>query len=268
MDKAVILAAGLGKRMRRDDQAARLTQQQSDVAKTGLKAMIPLGRPFLDYVISALADAGFQRLCLVVGPDHNLITDYYNRLNPSRVKIDFAIQTQPRGTADAVTAAENFVAGDEFSVINSDNYYPPQALAALRQLDEPGLIGFELDALLRDANISKNRIHNFAVVIGDQNGCLSNIIEKPPPELLAQAQKPLCVSMNCWRFNSSIFPACRAILPSKRGELELPDAVQYAIKSLHQSFRLVPMKLPVLDLTGRRDIESVAACLAHVEVSL
>jgi hypothetical protein len=43
--KAVILARGLGTRMRRSDASARLDAAQSQVADEGLKAMIPIGRP-------------------------------------------------------------------------------------------------------------------------------------------------------------------------------------------------------------------------------
>ena len=41
--------------------------------------MIPIGRPFLDYVLSGLADAGYRRVCLVVGPEHQAVRDYYRR---------------------------------------------------------------------------------------------------------------------------------------------------------------------------------------------
>ena len=62
--KAVILARGLGTRMRRADAAAALDDTQSSAADSGLKGMIPIGRPFLDYVISALAE--FRSFCHIV----------------------------------------------------------------------------------------------------------------------------------------------------------------------------------------------------------
>ena len=63
--RAVILARGLGTRMRRSDAEADLSDDQAAVAATGVKALIPIGRPFLDYVLSALADAGIVSVCLV-----------------------------------------------------------------------------------------------------------------------------------------------------------------------------------------------------------
>jgi dTDP-glucose pyrophosphorylase len=268
MDKAVILARGLGTRMQKADNSGDLTEEQVGAAETGVKGMIPIGRPFLDYVISELADAGFRRICLVIGPEHGTVRNYYQSLTCQRVGIEFAIQAKPLGTADAVIAAESFVAGESFVVINCDNYYPVQALEALRQLEEPGLVGFDREAMLQGSNIPRARIKDFAVVQIDDGGYLVEIIEKPRAKVLAKMPRPVCVSMNCWRFSRSIFTGCRSISPSARGELELPDAVQYAVDSLGERFRVVPVRAAVLDLSRRRDIPAVAARLRDVEVSL
>src|SRR5690606_15812717 len=91
--EAVILARGLGTRMRRPDAAAALDREQSRVADAGLKAMIPIGRPFLDYVLSALADAGVSDVCLVIGPEHDSVRTYYTEaVAPRRLRIRFAVQ--------------------------------------------------------------------------------------------------------------------------------------------------------------------------------
>ena len=64
--------------------------------------------------------------------------------------------------------------------------------------------------------------------------------------------------MNCWRFGPRIFEACRNIEPSQRGELELPDAVQYAIDKLGEAFEVVRVRAPVLDMTSRKDVALIA----------
>ena len=145
MDKAVILARGLGTRMRKQDDNADLTADQSDIAATGLKAMIPINRPFLDYVLHQLAQAGYKQICLVIGPEHDTVRQYYGtEIKCDRVTIDFAVQVEPLGTADAVRAAEQFAGDDPFLVINSDNYYPFESLRDLRELSGPGLAGFDI----------------------------------------------------------------------------------------------------------------------------
>ena len=89
--KALVLARGKGTRMQRADRTAAVGAAQSSVADTGLKAMIPFRRPFLDYVLSALADAGCLDICLVIGPEHGVVRDYYERTRPpERVRLTFA----------------------------------------------------------------------------------------------------------------------------------------------------------------------------------
>jgi dTDP-glucose pyrophosphorylase len=268
MDKAVILTRGLGTRMQKADDSAELTGAQLAIAKSGVKAMIPIKRPFLDYVITVLAKAGYRRICLVIGPEHQTIRQYYESIEARLVSIDFAIQEKPLGTADAVLPAEGFADEDDFIVINSDNFYPLEAVEALLRLDGPGLVAFERSGLLAAGDIEPERILQFAVVQVDDNGCLARILEKPTPEQLAAIPEPVCVSMNCWRFNRKIFTACRSIRPSTRGELELPDAVQYAIDSLGERFRVVRVRGEVLDLSSRKCIKPVAEKLADMEVSL
>jgi dTDP-glucose pyrophosphorylase len=267
-DKAVILARGLGTRMRRGDQTAPLDPQQAALAASGLKAMIPVGRPFLDYVLSALADAGYRRTCLVVAPEHEAIRDYYTRQSPPRrLQIEFAVQLEPRGTADAVAVAEWFAGRDPFVVLNSDNYYPIAALNALREATGPAAALFDWEALLA-GNLSEERLRRFGVGMVDQWGRLLRIIEKPDEAAWHALPRPILVSMNCWRFESPIFNACRSIGLSPRGELELTDAVQYAIDVLGQPFRGLTIRAAVLDLTNRADIATVAERLAGVEVHL
>ncbi len=137
--KAVVLARGKGTRMQRADAEAPTDTAQARMADSGVKAMIPFRRPFLDYVLSALADAGCLDVCLVIGPGHDLIRDYYTREGtPERVRITFATQQEALGTADAVLTAETFAQNDPFLALNADNYYPADVLRALTTLDGPG----------------------------------------------------------------------------------------------------------------------------------
>ena len=106
MDQVVILARDLGTRMRKADPAVALDPAVAAAADSGVKAMIPIGRPFLDYVLGAAAEAGITRACLVVGPNTARCRNTIPKLRPRRITIEFAVQVEPRGTADAVAAAE------------------------------------------------------------------------------------------------------------------------------------------------------------------
>jgi glucose-1-phosphate thymidylyltransferase len=245
-----------------------LEPAQADMADLGLKGMIPIaGRPFLDYVLSALADAGYERACLVIRAEHELVRKYYrSTAPPTRISVAFAIQDVASGTAGAVLAAETFVGRDEFLMVNSDNYYPVAALAGLRSLGEPGLVAFQREGLLNGGNITPDRLNTYAAVFLGPDGYLERIVEKPDADLMTISTRPAFVSMNCWRFSPQIFPASRAISPSHRGELELADAVQYAISALGERFRAIHANAPVLDLSNRGDVAAAGVMLQAVTV--
>jgi dTDP-glucose pyrophosphorylase len=267
--KAVILARGLGTRMRKADSSTALDGDQARVADTGVKAMIPIGRPFLDYGLSALADAGVSEVILVIGPEHGVVRDYYTTTCvPTRIKVGFAIQQEPKGTADAVVAAAGEIGSSDFLVLNSDNYYPPDALRALVALDGPGLVAFGSEAMVREAGVPPERIVQYAVVRVGAGDVLDDVIEKPSAEVLATFGDDLFVSMNCWRFDQTVLDACRRVAPSPRGELELPDAVRLSMAKMGSVFRVIRMNAGVLDLSSRGDIADVAARLAFVKVRL
>ena len=267
--KAVILARGLGSRMRRADADAAVTGAQAQVADAGVKGMIPIDRPFLDYVISGLADAGITDVCLVIGPEHDVIRRYYgSEVSLSRVRVHFATQREPRGTADAVAAAREFAGNATVLVLNSDNYYPVAAIRALVELGGSGLVGFEPKALVAESNIPAERIRAFALVEVDADGWLTAITEKPDDATYARLAGHATVSMNLWSFAPAIFEACARVRPSLRGELELQDAVRIARDELGERFRVVPFAGGVLDLSSRRDIPAVTAALAGVSVRL
>ena len=266
--KAVIMARGLGTRMRKAAVGVSLTAEQASVAQAGVKAMISLdGRPFLDYVISSLADAGFDQFCLVIGPEHDLIRNYYDSCEKSRVEITYAIQEQPLGTADAVAAAEDFAGDDRVLVVNSDNFYPEDAVARLREVPASATLGFTKRAMIDQSNIDPERIRAFALLDSDDSGQLTDIIEKPAPEVVDAAGETALVSMNCFLLTPRIFEACRSIEKSARGEYEIVDAVRWMVEQ-GERFAVVPVEAGVLDMSNRGDIASVVDALGGREVKL
>jgi dTDP-glucose pyrophosphorylase len=267
VDRAVILARGLGTRMRSDAQSGSLDASQSAAADSGMKAMIPFGRPFLDFVLSGLADAEYRSACIVIGPEHELVQEYYARAKPTRIDVQFAIQEKAIGTADAVLAVEEFADENEFVVLNADNLYPLEVLAALRELGEPGAVMFEEDALVRNSNIPAERIRSFAYGAVSADNYLTDLIEKPDESSASGLRANSLISMNCWRFASDIFSACRNVAISSRGEYELPVAVREALHA-GMKLKIVRRASGVLDLSRRSDISAVAARLREIQVRL
>jgi glucose-1-phosphate thymidylyltransferase len=257
--------------MRKTDGNSELSDEQARVADSGVKALIPIDRPFLDYVLSVVADAGYKKVCLVIGPEHTELRRYYESLNPKRFSLDFVIQQQPLGTADAVAAAEGWCDGESFVVINSDNYYPLTALKALREVRAPGVALFERRAMLAGSNIPAERVEKFAIAETD-GGMLSRVIEKPSSDAMAVAAGKLggkiYLSMNLWLFDRAIFDACRAIPKSSRGEFEITDAVQYTITNAGSRYAAILVEAPVLDLSSRADVGPVTDRLRGMQVNL
>ena len=97
--EAVILARGLGTRMRA--RGGQLDAAASSVADTGVKALIPIERPFIDYLLHDLAEAGIARVVVVIGPEHEAMRRHCRELTTSRLEIATAVQERPLGTADA-----------------------------------------------------------------------------------------------------------------------------------------------------------------------
>ena len=252
--------------MQRPDPGADLDAAQRSAADRGLKALVPIaGRPFLDYALSGLADTGIGDVVLVVGPSTRAIRDRYEATPPERLRLAFAEQPEPRGSADALLAAEELVGGEEFLAMNSDDLYPASALRRLIALNRPGLPVFDRSALLSKSNFTAERVEGFAVLRLGVDGFLEGIVEKPGSGGDAAAEREVLLSMNLWRFPPAIFDACRRVPESSRGERELPQAVGLGIAT--GAFRLATFRCddPVLDLTSRRDIATLSERLRGVE---
>jgi len=263
--KAVILAAGRGTRMQRPSETALLSDEQRKVAESGVKALMPVGRPFIDYTLSALGNAGYRKVCIVVGPGHQTLRDHCDAISGGRFDIEFAVQAEPLGTANAIAAAAAFAAYDPFLMINSDNYYPQSALTGMRSLNGSAVAAFTTEGIA-GGNIPAERVRNFALLKVGVDGSLERVIEKPDPSQVPVGQ--ILVGMNCWRFTPTIFEACRSIPLSSRKEYELTDAVAYSIERLNERFEAVVVNEPVLDLSSQADVAEVTIRLANVEVRL
>jgi glucose-1-phosphate thymidylyltransferase len=243
----------------------RLYPEQASAAARGIKALMPVaGRPFLDWTLELLPEIGIRSVCLVVAPDSE-IREHYVQAHPwPNLKIEFEVQRQPKGTADALLAARPFVGNSPVLLLNSDNYYPKAALKALLRFDPPAVLGIDRAGLLAggQSNITRERIAAFAILETNKHGQLLALHEKPDAETYSRLPEPVLTNVNCWLFTPKIFEACEAIEASVRGELELGDAAMYASRDLGERFLVVTSKQPILDLSHRSDVPNVERLLA------
>ncbi len=116
--KAVVLAAGEGKRLR-------------PFTVSRPKVMIPVGnRPILEYVVSALVENGIQDIVLVVGYRKETIMSYFADGKKFGARITYAVQEKQLGTAHALSVAKKYL-DDDFLVVAGDNLIDSRAVSDL-----------------------------------------------------------------------------------------------------------------------------------------
>ena len=106
--KAVILAAGEGRRMR-------------PLTFTRPKCMIPVaGKPILEYVVGEVKAAGIKEIVMVVKYMEEKVRSHFGDGSDFGVRIDYVTQGERYGTAAAFASAKEFVDGQEFLGIAGD----------------------------------------------------------------------------------------------------------------------------------------------------
>ncbi|OVE86006.1 bifunctional sugar-1-phosphate nucleotidylyltransferase/acetyltransferase [Natronolimnobius baerhuensis] len=193
--QAVVLAAGEGTRIRPLSAAVP-------------KPMLPVAdRPMAAHTVDAAIDAGADEVVLVIGYEADTVREYFGT-EYRDVPINYAIQEEQSGTADAVNAAREYIDG-AFAVLNGDNLYDP---AAIDELFErcPAVCAVEVD-----------QPQNYGV-LSTTDGTITDIVEKPadPPTNLANA-------------GAYAFPeearAWLEVPASERGEHEITDVLAQVI---------------------------------------
>ena len=100
--KAIILCAGLGKRMK---------PYTDDYQKT----MLPFkGKPVLEFIIEGIKRAGIRDFILVVGYRKEQIIDYFQDGRNRGIKIDYIEQKDLNGTGEAVLLCEKLIDNSVF----------------------------------------------------------------------------------------------------------------------------------------------------------
>jgi glucose-1-phosphate thymidylyltransferase len=106
-------------------------------------------------------------------------------------------------------------------------------------------------------------VGRFGALDIDDDGFLRKIVRDTAP-----GEEEIYSSMNCFSFTPQIFEACRKVPMSARGELELPQAVELGIREMGMRVRAVKVAEPVLDMSSRADVSSVAARLASIQITI
>ncbi|HXG01198.1 MAG TPA: sugar phosphate nucleotidyltransferase [Bacteroidota bacterium] len=270
----VILAAGASSRMKESVQAAMRSGLAVHILARP-KCMLPVGeddKPFLDYLLTNIHRAGYRDAVIVVGEKDEWTQQYYEDRRGAEqfpnLRISFVRQpippgrNKPLGTADALVRALQAMPhwyGQRFTVCNSDNLYSHGALQLLLHDNHlNSMIAYDRHGL----DFPVERLRQFSVVMIDDDGYLTDIIEKPTDEELERAvavPERVGVSMNLWRFSrEAILPFLHDVpLHPIRQEKELPTAVRLMVSQQPKSVWAIRRSEHVPDLTSAGDIEKV-----------
>lgn len=201
----VILAGGSGSRLK---PATKYTN----------KHLLNLGKyPMILHSIEKLKDAGVTDICLITSPDYaGRFVDILGSGKEFGVNVTFKIQDEPNGIAGALSLAKDVVGNDRFVVILADNFIEDSLKGKLG--------GFNLGGAKIFVKEVPNPEH-FGCPTYDENGQIVEIIEKPinPPSSDA--------IIGVYVFDRTVFGYIDQIQPSKRGELEIADVLNFYVKS-------------------------------------
>ena len=230
IDKAVVLAAGRGTRMR---------ELTAEVPKPMIEVR---GKPVLQHIIEGLRGARIDQLLLIIGYRADALRDFFGDGSRYNVAIKYTTQTVQDGTGRVVDLGHDFVSNRPFILaygdilVDSANYK--------RVVDLPD----DVEAFLtvtRGEDVTKGG----AVFLNEEMD-LVDLREKPKP---GEPTSPW-YNAGLYAFRPSVFDFTVKLKPSPRGEYELTDA----IRDLAQSGK----KVKALELTGEwadvRDPEILA----------
>jgi dTDP-glucose pyrophosphorylase len=230
IDKAVVLAAGRGTRMR---------ELTADLPKPMIEVR---GKPVLQHIVEGLRNAGIAELLLVVGYRADAVRDFFGDGSRYNVAIQYKTQTVQDGTGRVVELARDFVTDRPFILAYGDILIDPANYK--RMVDLPDKVEGLL-TVTRGEDVTKGG----AVFLNNEMH-LVDLREKPKP---GEPTSPW-YNAGLYSFRPSIFGFTAKLKPSPRGEYELTDA----IRNLAQSGR----KVKALELTGEwadvRDPEILA----------
>jgi len=217
-DKAVLLAAGRGARMR---------ELTADLPKPMIEVR---GKPVLQHIVEGLREAGVCEFLIIVGYRADAVQNFFGDGSRYSIEIQYTTQAVQDGTGRVVDLARNFAGDSPFVLSYGDILVDPANYKRLLNLPQ------DVEAIIsvtRGEDVSKGG----AVFLNEEME-LVDLREKSKPG------EPTSSWYNAgiYTFRTSIFDFTAKLKPSPRGEYELTDAVRELTRS--------GKKVKALELTG------------------
>ena len=195
------------------------------------KSMIPIhGKPLLEYIIDGLTFAGLKEFIIVVGYRKNQIINYFQDGEKWNIKIEYVEQKEINGTGGALLICEDLIKDNHFFLTWGDIIVSFKIYQKVIEMFQ-----YENHNYILVANYTEDPFGGAAVY--HENGYCTGIIEKPP---LGKSKSNLNNS-GIFIFSKEIFQILKNIEPSRRGEIELTEAINQGIQEKKWKIRVLKM---------------------------
>ncbi len=204
--QAIVLAGGRGVRLK-------------PITDRIPKCMVALkGKPLLEHVLGNIISGGITEVNLVVGYRKEIIEDHFGP-EFNGVKINYFVQTEPKGTAHAVSLLKDYIK-DKFFITNADVLATTKDYRRIIRVDEgESFNGFVLAR-------KDNEPWKYGVLKTTGNR-IDYIVEKPNPD----KEPSNLINAGIYRFDMDFMDSVMTTPLSQRGEYEIVDSIRNYITS-------------------------------------
>ena len=239
--KGIILSGGKGTRM-------------SPLTKAVNKQLLPIyDKPLIFYPLSILMLAKIRDILIVVNKGQ---LNQYKKILPDGknlgIKITYVEQDKPRGLPDAFILGEKFIGKQNVSLILGDNFFYGQFLTKKLQ---------ECVKLKKGAKVFLHRVSNpekYGVAKVKKNKIF--FIKEKPKKFISD----LAIT-GLYFFDNSVVKYSKNLKPSKRGELEITDLLNFYRKKGKLSADLIGRGGAWLDTGSISDFYKTSNFVSAIE---
>lgn len=232
--KVVILASGKGIRLR------PLTYNIP-------KSMVSIAnKPLLEHIILGLKNNGFKDIVVVVGYLKEKIMKHFGDGSRFGVKIEYAFQEKPLGTANAIGSTEEKIGNEKFLVVTGDQLL--DFLVVKKMIAEK-----DCDGVILARKVENPELYGVLQTKGKK---VVKIIEKPKSFISN------LVNIGVYIFPREIFRAIKETKISSRGEYEITDSIQILINK-NFNFHYVLYEEYWFDVGTKKDLKRANVYMAN-----
>ena len=240
--KGIILAGGKGTRM-------------SPLTKAVNKQLLPIyDKPLIFYPLSILMLAKIKDILIIVNKGQ---LDQYKKIIPNGdnlgIKINYLEQTEPKGLPEAFIIGDKFIGKENVALILGDNFFYGQSLSRLL---------LSSTKLKSGAKIILHKVVRpelYGVAKTNKKNKIIKIIEKPKKFISDLAITGL------YFFDNKVVDYAKKLKPSKRGEIEIVDLLNFYKKRNKLHADLIGRGGAWLDTGSMDDFYKTSAFVSAIE---